>query len=64
MESDPDWNKCIDNNGSEMARCVRACDSDESCELNCLTQFKSKQLNCPCEVSRASNDHIQNFLLL
>ena len=52
MESDPDWNNCIDNNGSGMARCVRACVGEESCELNCLSGFKAEQLNCPCEVGK------------
>ena len=51
MESNLEWNKCIDANGIAMGRCVRACDGDESCELDCLTDFKSKQLDCPCEVS-------------
>ena len=51
MESNPDWNTCIDQNGSEMGRCVHACKGNEACELDCLTEFKAKQMDCPCEVS-------------
>ena len=51
MESNPDWNMCIDHNGMRMGRCVHACDGNEACELDCLTGFKTRQMDCPCEVS-------------
>ena len=51
MESNADWNICIDHNGMTMGRCVHACDGNEACELDCLNAFKIRQMNCPCEVS-------------
>ena len=51
MESNPDWNMCIDHNGMRMGRCVHACNGNEACELDCLAGFKTRQLDCPCEVS-------------
>ena len=51
MESNPDWNMCIDHNGMRMGRCVHACNGNEACELDCLAGFKSRQKDCPCEVS-------------
>ena len=52
MESNPDWNMCIDHNGMRMGRCVHACDGNEACELDCLAGFKTRQMDCPCEVSK------------
>ena len=51
MESNDDWNICIDSNSITMGRCVHACHGDESCEKDCLDGFKTRQLDCPCEVS-------------
>ena len=51
MESNPDWNACIDTNGIAMGRCVHACNGNEECEFDCLNGFKTRQLDCPCEVS-------------
>ena len=51
MESNADWNICIDHNGMTMGRCVHACDGNEACELDCLAGFKTRQMDCPCEVS-------------
>ena len=51
MESNPDWNMCIDHNGMRMGRCVHACNGNEACELDCLAGFKTRQMDCPCEVS-------------
>ena len=30
---------------------MHSCDGDVSCENDCLTEFKSRQIECPCEVS-------------
>ena len=54
MESNPDWNACIDTNGIAMGRCVHACNENEACESDCLNAFKTRQMNCPCEVSSIS----------
>ena len=51
LESNADWNRCIDDNGSTLGRCVHACGDDERCELDCLAEFKTRQNSCPCEVS-------------
>ena len=50
LESNQDWNICIDENGATLGRCVYACDGNESCETDCLDSFKIRQSNCPCEV--------------
>ena len=50
LETNQDWNICIDDNGATLGRCVYACDGNESCEAECLDSFKSRQANCPCEV--------------
>ena len=52
MESNPDWNACIDINGIAMGRCVHARNGNEACELDCLNGFKTRQMDCPYEVSR------------
>ena len=51
VEENPDWNRCIDDNSLKLGRCVYACENNEECEDDCLSRFKSRQLNCPCEVS-------------
>ena len=50
LETNQDWNICIDDNGATLGRCIYACDGNKSCEDNCLDGFKSRQANCPCEV--------------
>ena len=51
IEDNPDWNRCIDDNSIKLGRCVHACLNNEECEDDCLSRFKTRQLNCPCEVS-------------
>ena len=51
MESNSNWNTCIDLNSIAMGRCVYACQDDESCENECVAEFKDQQVNCPCEVN-------------
>ena len=51
VEENPDWNRCIDDNSLKLGRCVHACNDNEECEADCLSRFKTRQLNCPCEVS-------------
>ena len=50
VEENQDWNRCIDDNSLTLGRCVYKCDNDDQCEDDCLTGFKIRQLNCPCEV--------------
>ena len=45
------WNNCLDTNGQSLARCIYNCKDDESCEADCVGQFKVKTSDCPCEVS-------------
>ena len=61
MQSNADWNTCIDSNSIKMGRCVHSCDGDVSCENDCLAEFKSLQIRCPCEV-RLCN--IMHFILI
>ena len=51
VEENPDWNRCIDDNSLKLGRCVHACNDNKECEDDCLSRFKTRQLNCPCEVS-------------
>ena len=51
VEENPDWNRCIDDNSLKLGRCIHACDNNQECEDDCLSRFKTRQLNCPCEVS-------------
>ena len=49
LETNQDWNLCIDDNGATLGRCVYACNGNLDCEIDCLDSFKSRQANCPCE---------------
>ena len=51
VEENPDWNRCTDDNSLKLGRCVHACNDNKECEDDCLSRFKSRQINCPCEVS-------------
>ena len=50
MENNQDWNRCIDDNSLTLGRCVYNCNNNEQCEDDCLARFKTRQLDCPCEV--------------
>ena len=62
IESNRDWNVCIDSNSLTMGRCVHACNDDQICENECLAGFKNRQLNCPCEVSSIYQSFISSIL--
>ena len=42
----------MDGNGQSLARCIYNCEDDESCETDCVRQFKVKTDDCPCEVRK------------
>ena len=46
-----------------MGRCVNACSGNQSCELNCLNAFKTRQIECPCEVGSNRNISFENLYL-
>ena len=50
IEENQDWNRCIDDNSLTLGRCVYNCQNNEQCEDDCLARFKTRQLDCPCEV--------------
>ena len=50
VEENQDWNRCIDDNSLTLGRCVYNCENNEQCEDDCLARFKTRQLDCPCEV--------------
>ena len=52
LESNAQWNNCIDVNGASLGRCVNDCQNESECENSCLDVFKAQQLNCPCEVRK------------
>ena len=58
IEENPDWNRCIDEKSIKLGRCVHACDNNQECENDCLSRFKTTQLNCPCEVCMFLNEII------
>ena len=51
METNQEWNRCLDENGVSLGRCVYDCKDNEDCEDQCLERFKIRQIECPCEVS-------------
>ena len=50
-----DWNKCLDINGMSLARCIYNCDDNGDCETDCVTQFKGRTMDCPCEVGKITH---------
>ena len=50
VEENQEWNRCIDENSLTLGRCVYDCQNNEQCEDDCLARFKTRQLDCPCEV--------------
>ena len=50
VEENPDWNRCIDENSLTLGRCVHSCENNVDCEQDCVIRFKTRQVNCPCEV--------------
>ena len=50
ISENPDWNRCIDENSLKLGRCIYACENNQECEDDCLSRFKTRQLDCPCEV--------------
>ena len=51
VEENPNWNKCLDQNGMTLGRCIYSCEDNEECESACVQQFKTRTEDCPCEVS-------------
>ena len=56
VEENQDWNRCIDDNSLTLGRCVYNCQNNEQCEDDCLVRFKTRQLDCPCEVILRKKD--------
>ena len=61
VETNFDWNICIDDNGAVLGRCVHACNGAEECETECLRTFKVRQSNCPCEENCKGGCPCENF---
>ena len=51
VTANEDWNQCLDINGMSLARCIYKCDNNSACEIDCVANFKTETVNCPCEVS-------------
>ena len=51
VTANEDWNQCLDINGMSLARCIYNCDDNIACEIDCVANFKTKTVDCPCEVS-------------
>ena len=49
-ETNANWNACLDDNSSQVGRCLYACNGDTICESNCNDEFRERQMECPCEV--------------
>ena len=56
VEENQEWNRCIDENSLKLGRCVYNCQSNQQCEDDCLSRFKTRQLDCPCEVIFRKNN--------
>ena len=63
VEQNEDWNRCIDDNSLTLGRCVYNCQDSDQCENDCLVRFKTRQLDCPCEVILHGEFFTQNFQL-
>ena len=61
VEENQDWNRCIDDNSLTLGRCVYNCQNNEQCEDDCLARFKTRQLDCPCEVILRKNPNEIKF---
>ena len=57
------WNNCLDIYGQSLARCIYNCNDDQSCEADCVGQFKVKTSDCPCEVSNGRVNCLSEFLI-
>ena len=44
------WNKCLDDIGMSLGRCIYKCQNNSDCENDCVFEFKVNTANCPCEV--------------
>ena len=55
IEENHEWNRCIDDNSLALGRCVYDCENNVQCEDDCLARFKTRQLDCPCEVILRKN---------
>ena len=51
VEENFNWNKCLDQNGMTLGRCIYSCEDNSECEAACVEQFKTRTEDCPCEVS-------------
>ena len=45
---------CMKANSVIAGNCVLKCGGDSSCEYNCIDDFRSRNDDCPCEVSKHS----------
>ena len=61
VEENPNWNKCLDQNGMSLARCIYSCEDNSDCEAACVDQFKIRTEDCPCEVGSYFNFIIHRF---
>ena len=52
VNENANWNQCLDVNGASLARCIYNCNDNGDCEDECVSQFKGRTQDCPCEVSR------------
>ena len=46
-----------------LARCIYNCDDNGECENECVSQFKGRTSNCPCEVSMMITVELFSFQL-
>ena len=44
---------CIDENGNQLGRCLHVCKDEEECKNECLKDFETNKLDCPCQVTLA-----------
>ena len=54
MTENDKWNDCMDRIGAIFSRCMHTCNDNQSCENDCVMEFKESKKTCPCEVGRGA----------
>ena len=49
-QNDENLKTCIGQNSIELGQCILDCDENETCEADCIKEFKNHHKNCPCQV--------------
>ena len=48
--NDDNLEACVSKNSKTLGQCILNCNDDDRCEASCVTNFKRKHADCPCQV--------------